>query len=31
VRSDELVKQICPCSHGLRAFGIAGIQIVDHH
>jgi hypothetical protein len=30
VRSDELVKQICPCSHGLRAFGIAGIQIVDH-
>ena len=28
LHTDEIVKQICPCSHGLRAFGIAGIQIV---
>jgi hypothetical protein len=29
MESDEIVKQICPCSHGLRAFGIAGLRIAD--
>jgi len=29
LRSDQIIKQICPCSHGLRAFGLAGIHVVD--
>jgi hypothetical protein len=29
LRPDQIIEEICPCSHGLRAFGIAGTQVID--